>query len=71
MMIIEIIMEIADLFVSWRFYVCVVPAVLLAVLVHNSWPGAVWPWFVTVPLVSGAVIGGFWWDCRSPSWRSW
>jgi hypothetical protein len=61
----DLIFDIADLFASWRFYVCVVPAVLVAFLVHNSWPDAIWPWFFTAPVVLGAVVGGLWWDCRS------
>ena len=51
MSFLEVIFEIADLFVSWRFYVCAIPVILVAVVVQNAWPNSAWPWFFTVPLV--------------------
>jgi hypothetical protein len=36
----DVIMEIADLFWSWRVYLCVIPAILFACLLHDKWPEA-------------------------------
>ncbi|BET67789.1 hypothetical protein ASA1KI_27070 [Opitutales bacterium ASA1] len=52
---------------SWRIYVCVIPAALLAFWLHQAFPDAMWPWFISVPAVIGAVIVGLSWDVRANS----
>ena len=42
MTIFDFIFELADVFCSWRVYLCVIPAVLLAWLLHDHWPEARW-----------------------------
>ena len=61
----DIIVDIVDLFWSWRVYLCVVPAVLLAYLLHDKWPEAGWLWFLTVPSVVGALVLGLRWEYHS------
>ncbi len=65
MTVFDIIMEVADLFWSWRVYLCVIPAILLACLLHDKWPEARWLWFLTVPSVVCALVVGIRWDYRS------
>ena len=61
----EIITEVADLCWSWRVYLCVIPAICLACLLHDKWPEARWLWFLTVPGVVGALVVGLRWEYRS------
>ena len=69
MAIFEFIFEIADIFWSWRIYVWLIPALLVAYFLHDNFPEARWLWFLTVPGVLTAFIMGLRWECRS-SWRS-
>jgi hypothetical protein len=64
-MLVELILEVSASFLSWRFFVCMVPAVLVAVLIHST-SDAAGKYLVTVPLVLGALIVGFWWEYRTP-----
>jgi len=65
MTIFEIIFELADVFYSWRIYLCVIPTVLLAWLLHDHWPEARWLYFLTVPSVVGALVLGLRWEYRA------
>jgi hypothetical protein len=65
MMIFEFIIEVADVFWSWRVYLCVVPAILLACLLHDKWPEACWLWCLTIPGVLCAFLVGLRWESRS------
>ena len=61
----DFIIEVADVFWSWRVYLCVIPAILLACFLHNKWPDARWLWFLTVPGVLYAFVVGLRWESRS------
>lgn len=65
MAVLEIIWEIADLFCSWRLYLCLGPALLGAFFLHASFPDASWPWFISIPIVITALCGGLYWDWRA------
>jgi hypothetical protein len=65
MTIFDIIFELADVFYSWRVYLCVIPTVLLAWLLHDHWPEARWLYFLTVPSVLGALVLGLRWEYRA------
>jgi hypothetical protein len=65
MWLIELIVGIAELWCSLRFYLCFGIAVGIAVALHNTFPDQGWVWFVSVPT---AIIGiglGFWWQIRA------
>ncbi len=60
-----IIVEVADLFWSWRLYLSVIPAILLVCLLHDKWPEAPWLWVLTVPSAVCALVVGIRSDYRS------
>lgn len=57
-------LDIIDLVCSWRFYVCLIPALLAGYFLHQSFSEASWPWLISVPLVIIAFIIGMRWDRR-------
>jgi hypothetical protein len=61
----EIVCEMADVFLFWRVYLCVVPAVVLASFLHYQWPEARWVWLVTVPMAIVALVFGLRWQYYS------
>ena len=65
MILFDIVGELADAFCSWRLYVCLAPALLVAYYLHESFSGARWPWFISVPLVISAFVVGLRWDWKA------
>jgi hypothetical protein len=64
-MLFEVFAELVDAISSWRLYVCLVPTLLLAYVLHETFPGAHWPWLISVPAVIGALALGLRWEWKS------
>ena len=64
MWLIEIILGIAELWCSWRLYVCLAAAAGVAVALHNAIPDQVWVWFISLPVVIAGIALGVWWQTR-------
>jgi len=59
--IFEFLSELLELFLSWRFYLCIAIGLIIAYFFHSIFPGAVWPWFISVPgIISSLIIGWRW-----------
>lgn len=61
----ELLGGLAELFCSWRVYACVVPALFGMWILHESFPGAQWPNFVSIPLVIVAFVVGIRWEWKA------
>ena len=62
--LLELLFYIGDAFSSWRFYLCVLVSVPIAVWLHNSFGHDIWVWCLSVPIVLAGIIGGFVWKIR-------
>jgi ABC-type Fe3+ transport system permease subunit len=58
----SILGELADLITSWRLYVCIGPAIALAVFLHRIFPDALLLYWFTIPLVISSFVLGFRWQ---------
>ena len=65
MMLIDLFGGIAELWCSWRLYICLGIVVGFAVGLHNTFPDQAWTWFVSVPTVIIGIGFGFWWQIRA------
>ncbi len=61
----EFLWEIVEAIASWRLIVCVGPAIAAGWFLHDAFPGANWPWFVSVPVVTTAFVIGLRWEWRA------
>jgi hypothetical protein len=50
---------------SWRMALCVIPVLLIDYALHNWFPDAAWPWFISIPLTVGAIALGVDWERRN------
>jgi hypothetical protein len=48
-----------EFFCSWRFYLGVLLAVPLAMLLHERFGNDPWVWFVSVPIPPDLVVAGY------------
>jgi hypothetical protein len=64
---VELLFELACVLANWRLLVCLVPAILIACLIHGAWPEATWPYFFTVPIGLGCFIWGLLWEAEASS----
>lgn len=53
-----------EFFCSWRFYLCVLLSVPLAMLLHERFGNDSWVWFVSVPIVTAGLGGGWIWQWK-------
>lgn len=60
----DLISAIGELITSWRFYLCVIPAVALAVGVGACLDNQILAWLIAVPSVLLGIVGGFYWNGR-------
>jgi hypothetical protein len=65
MNILDIVCEIADLWLSWRFYLCVATSVGLAIFLHTTFEDHTWVWFISIPLVLFGFVLGFCWQAQA------
>lgn len=65
MWLIELIGGIVESWTSWRFYICVVISVGIAIVLHKGFPDQDWIWFLTVPAVITGIGLGFWWQIKA------
>jgi len=69
MWFIDLVVELCQLWLSWRFFVCLLVSVSLAILLHSRFEGQVWVWFISVPMVVGSLVLGWWWQERADAAR--
>jgi hypothetical protein len=50
---------------SLRMAICILPVLLIDYYLHSAFPNAVWPWFISIPLTTGAVAWGVEWERRA------
>lgn len=65
MAIIEFLLAIGDLLISWRFYLCIFVTVGCAIKLHEMFPDRGWVYFITIPLVLVGILGSFIWQIKS------
>ena len=61
----DLIDNILDFFMSWRFYTSILICVIIAIGLHSQFQDASWVYFISIPIVIGGVVGGFFWQIRS------
>ena len=65
MWLIDLIGGIFELWTSWRLYLCLAITFGIAAFLHFVFPDQVWPWFISVPIVTFGFSFGFWWQIRA------
>lgn len=65
MWFIDLIGGIAELWSSWRFYVCLGISIGAASLLHFTFPDQTWVWFISIPLLICGLSLGLWWQARA------
>jgi hypothetical protein len=63
--ILEIIGELADLWTSWRFYLCVALSVGGALFIHARFGDEMRVWFISIPLVIVGIGSGLVWEIKA------
>lgn len=63
--ILEIIGELADLWTSRRFYLCVALSVGGALFIHVTLGEHQWVWFISIPLVIVGISTGLAWELKA------
>ncbi|HEY5742083.1 MAG TPA: hypothetical protein VIS99_06030 [Terrimicrobiaceae bacterium] len=65
MSIFEIILQAVDVWCSWRFYLCAVVFVGIAIFLHNRFGDQTWVWFISVPCAIIGIGGGLYWQIKA------
>jgi len=53
-----------EVFFSWRFYLGVLLSVPIAMWLHERFGNEPWVWFVSVPIVTAGLGGGWIWQWK-------
>jgi hypothetical protein len=61
----ELISAVGELIFSWRFYLCAVPGIAIAVTVGTGTESQLLAWLVAAPSVLAGVGGGLYWEWKA------
>ena len=65
MWLIDLIGGIAELWSSWRLYVCLGISIGIATCLHFAFPDQMWVWFLSVPVMIAGFTLGYRWQIRA------
>jgi hypothetical protein len=63
--IFEFVSGVGELLASWRFYLCAIPAIAVAVAVGTQLQNQVLAWVIAAPVLLAGIGGGFYWEWRA------
>jgi hypothetical protein len=66
MWIVDLIGGICEIWSSWRFYICVGIALIIAIILHSVFSDQNWVWFVSSPIFIFGLVAGFYWEHQTP-----
>ena len=65
MVFLEVLADVVDVFASWRLYLCLTPALIIAYYLNKAYPDAYWPWLISGLLVTSSFVLGVRWDWKA------
>ena len=64
-MILDLVSGIGELLTSWRFYLCAIPAISVAIAAGTQLQSSALAWVISVPVLLAGVGGGFYWEWKA------
>jgi hypothetical protein len=62
--LLEFVLELLDCLLYWRFWVPVVLAVAVSILISHTVQEPVFRWILIVPVMAGGVVTGLLWNWK-------
>ena len=64
--LLDLISGIGELILSWRFYLCAIPAISVTMMAFAQLQNQLLAWLIAVPVMLAGIVGGFMWQARAP-----